>query len=190
MFISQSKLDNLRKLQAQTQKKLTKKGVLFAIYNIAEAVVELDNLMKNITVEKRKEIQKAAEPVALATYRSFVPVSKKEHYYYIKGQGLMYGIRPGNLRRSIKIISDEKNLEKSQTSLIGPLYQLQGRGARLDNEMTTDGFYAHMVYGNTRGWVKKVKNKAERAASMAVIKEMSQEAIRVAKEYPRKFWEI
>jgi hypothetical protein len=56
--------------------------------------------------------------------------------------------------------------------------------------MTTDGFYAHMVYGNTRGWVKKVKNKAERAASMAVIQKMSQEAIRVAKEYPRKFWEI
>jgi hypothetical protein len=47
-----------------------------------------------------------------------------------------------------------------------------------------------MVYGNTRGWVKKVRNKAERAASMAVIQKMSQEALRMAQQYPRKFWEL
>jgi hypothetical protein len=44
--------------------------------------------------------------------------------------------------------------------------------------------------GISEAELEKVKNKAERAASMAVIQKMSQEAIRVAKEYPRKFWEI
>ncbi len=33
----------------------------------------------------------------------------------------------------------------------------------------TNGFYAHMVYGNTKAWVKRVKNQAERASQMAVI---------------------
>ena len=189
MFIKQARLDNLRRLQAQTQKRVNKKGVLLGIYNLAEAVVELDNLMTNVTVSKRKEIAKSAEPIALAAYKNQVPISKKPHKYYVKGKGLVYNILPGNLRRSIKIISDVKNLKRGN-SLIGPLYQLQGRGSTLGSEGKTDGFYAHMVYGNTRGWVKKVKNKAERAASMAVIQKMSQEAIRVAKEYPRKFWEI
>jgi hypothetical protein len=189
MFIKQARLDNLRRLQAQTQKKVTKKGSLLAIYNLAEAVVELDDLMKKITIDKRKEIAKAAEPIALAAYKNQVPISKKPHKYYVKGKGLVYNILPGNLRRSIKIISDVKNLKRGN-SLIGPLYQLQGRGSTLGSEGKTDGFYAHMVYGNTRGWVKRVKNKAERASQMAVIQKMSQEALRVAKEYPRKFWEI
>ena len=189
MFIKQSKLDRLRRLQGDTQKKFTKKGQLLAIYNLAEAVVELDNLMTNVTVSKRKEIAKSAEPIALAAYKNQVPISKKPHKYYVKGEGLVYNIMPGNLRRSIKIISDVKNLKRGN-SLIGPLYQLQGRGSTLGSEGKTDGFYAHMVYGNTRGWVKKVRNKAERAASMAVIQKMSQEALRMAQQYPRKFWEI
>jgi hypothetical protein len=189
MFIKQARLENLRRLQAQTQKRVNKKGVLLAIYNLAEAVVELDNLMTSVTVSKRKEIAKAAEPIALAAYKNQVPISKKPHKYYVKGEGLVYNIMPGNLRRSIKIISDVKNLKRGN-SLIGPLYQLQGRGSTLGSEGKTDGFYAHMVYGNTRGWVKKVRNKAERAASMAVIQKMSQEALRMAQQHPRKFWEI
>jgi len=189
MFIKQARLDNLRRLQAQTQKKVTKKGSLLAIYNLAEAVVELDDLMKKITIDKRKEIAKAAEPIALAAYKNQVPISKKPHKYYVKGEGLVYNIMPGNLRRSIKIISDVKNLKKA-TSSIGPLYQPQGKGATLGSEGKTDGFYAHMIYGSTKAWVRKVKNKAERASQMAVIQKMSQEALRLAQQYPRKFWEI
>jgi hypothetical protein len=189
MFIKQARLDNLRRLQAQTQKRVNKKGVLLSIYNLAEAVVELDNLMTNVTVSKRKEIAKAAEPIALAAYKNQVPISKKPHKYYVKGEGLVYNIMPGNLRRSIKIISDVKNLKRA-TSSIGPLYQLQGKGATLGSEGKTDGFYAHMIYGSTKAWVRKVKNKAERASQMAVIQKMSQEALRMAKQYPRKFWEI
>ncbi len=47
-----------------------------------------------------------------------------------------------------------------------------------------------MVYGSTKAWVKKVKNQAERASQMAVISKMSSEAMLMAKQYPRKFWEI
>jgi hypothetical protein len=60
----------------------------------------------------------------------------------------------------------------------------------LGSEGKSDGFYAHMIYGSTKAWVRKVKNKAERASQMAVIQKMSQEALRMAQQYPRKFWEI
>ena len=185
MFISQAKLNRLKKLQGKTNKK----GQQLAISNFAESVIELDNIMQQITIKKRKEIAKAAEPIALEAYRNLVPKSKEAHKFYTSGKGMKYNIIPGNLRRSIKIISDEKNLLKS-TSAIGPLYKDAGKGATLNSDSKTDGFYAHMIYGNTRAWVLKVKNKAERASQMAVIQRMSQEALRVAKEYPRKFWEL
>ena len=189
MFIKQARLDNLRRLQAQTQKRVNKKGVLLSIYNLAEAVVELDDLMKKITIDKRKEIAKAAEPVALAAYRSIIPNSKKTHKYYVKGKGLIYKIIPGNLERSIKIISDVKNLKKA-TSSIGPLYQPQAKGSTLGSQFKTDGFYAHMIYGSAVAWRKKIVAKAQRSSEIAVIQKMSQEALKVAQQYPRKFWEI
>ena len=96
---------------------------------------------------------------------------------------------PGNLQRSIQIVSDVKNF-KYLTSAIGPLYKDAGKGATLNNDSKTDGFYAHMIYGSTKAWIKRVKNIAERSAQMAVISKMSSEAIVMAKQYPRKFWEI
>lgn len=189
MYIKLARIDRLRRLEAQSQRKVNKKGEVLGIYNLADAVVELDNLMRRITIEKRKEIAKAAEPIALDAYRNLVPKSKEAHKFFVGGKGMKYNIIPGNLRRSIKIISNEKNLLKS-TSAIGPLYKDAGKGATLNSDSKTDGFYAHMIYGSTRAWVLKVKNKAERSAQLAVIQTMSQEALRVAKEYPRKFWEL
>jgi hypothetical protein len=189
MYIKLARIDRLRRLEAQTQRKVNKKGEVLGIYNLADAVVELDNLMRRITIEKRKEIAKPAEPIAIAAYRSMIPKSKKPHKYFIKGKGLIYTIMPGNLQRSIKVISDVKNLKKA-TSAIGPLYKDAGKGATLNSDSKTDAFYAHMIYGSTRAWVLKVKNKAERSAQLAVIQRMSQEALRVAKEHPRKFWEL
>lgn len=185
MFISQAKLDRLRSIQHRTNKK----GQPIKMANFAQSVVELDNIMQQITFVKRKEIIKSAEPIALAAYKNLIPQSNKAHKFYIGGKGLKYNILPGNLKRSIKIISDEKNF-KNLNSAIGPLYKDAGKGATLSNDNKTDGFYAHMVYGNTRAWVQKVKNKAERASQSAVIQKMSTEAIRAAQQYPRKFWEI
>jgi hypothetical protein len=189
MYISQAKLDKLKRLQSETQKRVTKKGQILAIYNFAESVVELDNIMQQITITKRKEIAKAAEPIALSAYRNLVPRSNKLHKFYTGGKGLKYTILPGNLQRSIKIISDEKNL-KRVTSAIGPLYKDAGKGSTLGSDGKTDGFYAHMVYGNTKAWVRKVKNKAEKASQMAVFQKMSGEALKMAQQYPRKFWEL
>jgi len=185
MFISQAKLNRLRKLQGKT----TKKGKPLAISNFAESVVELDNIMQQITIVKRNEITKSAEPIALAAYKNNVPKSNNTHKFYVKGRGLKYNINPGNLQRSIQIVSDVKNF-KYLTSAIGPLYKDAGKGATLNSDSKTDGFYAHMIYGSTKAWVKKVKNVAERSAQMAVISKMSSEAIVMAKKYPRQFWEI
>ena len=70
------------------------------------------------------------------------------------------------------------------------MYKDAGKGATLGSDGKTDGFYAHMVYGNTKAWVRKVKNRAEKASQMAVIQKMSGEAIKMAQQYPRKFWEL
>jgi hypothetical protein len=149
----------------------------------------LITLCSKLLLLKEKKITKAAEPIALAAYRNLVPKSNKPHKFYVKGKGLRYNIMPGNLQRSIQIVSDVKNFKYS-TSAIGPLYKDAGKGVTLGSDSKSDGFYAHMVYGNTKAWVKKVKNKAERASQMAVINKMSSEAMLMAKQYPRKFWEI
>jgi hypothetical protein len=47
-----------------------------------------------------------------------------------------------------------------------------------------------MIFGSTKAWISKVRNKAQRASQMAVINKMSSEALKMAKEYPRKFWEL
>jgi hypothetical protein len=185
MFISQAKLNKLRKLQGKT----TKRGKPLAISNFAESVVELDNIMQQITIVKRNEITKAAEPIALAAYKNHVELSVEPHKFYVKGKGVKYNIMPGNLRRSIQIVSDVKNF-KYLTSAIGPLYKDAGKGVTLGSDSKSDGFYAHMIYGSTKAWVKRVKNIAERSAQIAVISKMSSEAMLIAKQYPRKFWEI
>jgi len=185
MFISQAKLNRLKRLEGKTNKK----GQPLAISNFASSVIELDNIMQQITIKKRNEITKAAEPIALAAYKNHVEVSVKPHKFYIKGKGLKYNIMPGNLRRSIQIVSDVKNF-KYLTSAIGPLYKDAGKGVTLGSDSKSDGFYAHMIYGSTKAWVKRVKNIAERSAQMAVISKMSSEAMLMAKQYPRKFWEI
>lgn len=186
MIISASKIDKLRRLQKETQKKTNKKGEILGVYNLAEAVVELDSIMLNITQSKRKQISDAAAPIAVAAYKNMVPKSSKSHKFYQKG--LKYIIEPGNLQRSVQLISDVKNW-KGATS-IGPLYKNQGKNITLNSESKSDGFYAHMIFGSTKAWISKVRNKAEKASQMAAIGKMTSEALKVAKEYPRKFWEL
>jgi hypothetical protein len=47
-----------------------------------------------------------------------------------------------------------------------------------------------MIYGSAVAWRKKIVAKAQRSSEIAVIQKMSQEALKVAQQYPRKFWEI
>jgi hypothetical protein len=45
--------------------------------------------------------------------------------------------------------------------------------------------------GSTKAWVKRVKNIAERVKhKWQLLSKMSSEAMLMAKQYPRKFWEI
>tara|TARA_R110000822_G_scaffold146433_1_gene285532 strand:- start:635 stop:1216 length:582 start_codon:yes stop_codon:yes gene_type:complete len=193
MIISGSKIEKLRRLQKESQKKTNKKGEILGIYNFAEAVVELDAIMGKITKDERKRVTEAARPLVLASYRNFVPTSNKSHNFYSRGMdrfsGPKYYIKPGNLKRSIQDISTFKRWRTLFTS-IGPLYGDAGVGVTLNNESKTDGFYAHMIYGSTKAWISNVRNKAERATKITAINKMSEEALKVAKEYPRKFWEL
>ena len=82
MSISRSKLNRLRAIENETQKKTTKGGKLFKMYNFAKSVTELDDMLNKVTKEKRKEISDAAAPIALKVYKSFVPRSNKPHKFY------------------------------------------------------------------------------------------------------------
>jgi hypothetical protein len=64
-----------------------------------------------------------------------VPKSSKKHKFFQKG--LKYNIEPGNLQRSVQLISDVKNWKI--TTAIGPLYKNQGKGVTLNSESKTDG---------------------------------------------------
>jgi hypothetical protein len=50
MFISQAKLNRLKRLEGKTNKK----GQPLAISNFASSVIELDNIMQQITIKKKK----------------------------------------------------------------------------------------------------------------------------------------
>jgi hypothetical protein len=193
MSISRSKLNRLRALENETQKKTTKAGKLFKMYNFAKSVTELDDMINKVTKEKRKEISDAAAPIALKVYKSFVPRSNKPHKFYSRGMdrgsGPKYNIEPGNLRRSIQNISDKKSWKALLTS-VGPLYKDAGIDVKLSSEDKTDGFYAHMVFGSTKAWISKVRNKAEKGSQNAVINKMSSMALKYMKEFPRQFWEL
>ena len=52
MSISRSKLNRLRALENETQKKTTKAGKLFKMYNFAKSVTELDDMLNKVTKEK------------------------------------------------------------------------------------------------------------------------------------------
>ena len=192
-YITQSQISRLRRASGSGRRV---RG-LFA-NGLAETVIELNDILGNITVTKRMDVINAAMPAALNIYKSNVEVSLKEHTVstFAKGVGKSGGIgkyrylvKPGNLRRSIKDLSKLLQKYKWTNGAIGPHYNPQPIGSVLNSEDKYDGFYAHMIYGSAKAWRQRVVLIVKNASQSVVYPLMIAEAKELVKMYPKKFWE-
>ena len=195
-YLTNRQINNIKKAQGKpTRNRLVMAGMV-------DAIVELEGLLKQVTIEQRMEIIDAAVPIAHDIYRNIVPKSTKTHYFtsYSKTNKLgigrddrryIYEITPGNLQRSVQILSKVLKKYKWKTGAIGPHYvKDQGKGKLLNSETAYNGFYAHMVLGSAKAWRTKIVNKAKRLSEIPVFKKMSDEGKKVMTKAVRKFWQI
>jgi len=192
-YITQSQITRLKNASGTGAKR---RGI-FAD-GLAETVIELNDILSKITIDKRIDVINAGLPSAINVYRSFIPESKKEHKIstFAKGVGksggndkFRYIVKPGNLKRSIKGLSDLLKKYKWKTGAVGPHYLPQPIGSTLNSEQKYDGFYAHMVYGSAKAWRQKIVLKAKNMSASIVYPKMAAEAKEIVKMYPKKFWE-
>lgn len=193
-YITQKQIANLKRASGTG----VKKRGLYA-NGLAETVIELNDILSQITVDKRIDVINAGMPAAINVYRSLIPESKKTHKISTfakgasdnkaRGADYKYMVKPGNLKRSIKGLSDLLKKYKWKTGAIGPHYKAQPDGSLLNSEEKYDGFYAHMVYGSAKAWRTKIVLKAKNMSSSVVYPKMVAEAKEIVKVYPKKFWE-
>ena len=192
-YITQKQIANLKRASGTGAKR---RG-LFA-NGLAETVIELDSILSKITVEKRMDVINAGMPAALSVYKSLIPMSKKDHKVSAFAKGVVksgskkeykYTVKPGNLKRSIKSLSELLTKYKWKTGAIGPHYKVQPDGSFLNSDEKYDGFYAHMIYGSAKAWRTKIVIKAKNMSASIVYPKMIAEAKEVVKMYPKKFWE-
>ncbi len=65
--------------------------------------------------------------------------------------GTHYDVQPGNLRKSIIDLSKNLVSYKRAVGAIGPLYKRNTMNRGINSSEGTNGFYAHMVYGEPVG---------------------------------------
>jgi len=192
-YITQSQISRLKRASGIGAKT---RGI-FA-NGLAETVIELNDILSKITIDKRMDVINAGMPAAINVYKSLIPISKKEHKIstFAKGVGksggnadYRYIVKPGNLQRSIKGLSQLLKKYKWNSGAIGPHYLAQPIGSTLNSEQKYDGFYAHMVYGSAKAWRQKIVLKAKNMSASVVYPKMVAEAKEVVKMYPKKFWE-
>ena len=199
-YLSQKQISHLRDLQ-KTNYKGKRSSSALVVTGLADAVLEMEKIMRVVSLEQRHEIINSATPIALQVYKSLVPVSKKTHYFSSWGEkqnklGIgryereyHYKIEPGNLKRSIQILSDILKKYKWKLGAVGPHYiKDMGEGTLLNSGDKYNGFYAHMVYGSAKAWRQKIVLKARYLAQIPVFKAMSQEARAQINGMPKNWW--
>lgn len=141
--------------------------------------------------DRKKILRRAGRPLRKSA-RSKIRDSKRWHKRYNtpkiskgkrapQGEGRVAAVYwPGNLRRSISILE----FRRSQSIFIGP--KIGGKAGVKSYGKTgqpTDGYYANMVFGSTRGWVNRVVNPTvgdSGSAALAIVKEQAIKAIKEA----------
>lgn len=166
-----------------------------------------DILGKVSSLAQRREIAQSAAGIVINSARQTAKSlfqNQQTHYVYNthklirrlkapKGQGVKIATyAPGNLMRSIIDIAERRTRLKKQTYkvIIGPYYR--GRGplggkarAIFNSESKIDGYYAHMVFGNSRAFQQKVMIPALIKVSAQVLAKMRDKASEVLKEETR-----
>jgi hypothetical protein len=195
-YLTNRQINNLKIAQGKPMKNK------IALFGLTDSIIQLEQILKAVTIDERMEIVNSAVPIAHDIYRNIVPKSTKTHYFtsYSKNNKLgigrddrkyIYEITPGNLQRSVQILSKVLKKYKWKTGAIGPHYvKDQGKGKLLNSETSYNGFYAHMVLGSAKAWRTKIVMKAKRLSEIPVFKKMSDEGKKVMTKAVRKFWQI
>jgi len=211
LYLSEKQISHLRDLQKSNYKgKRSGNASALIVAGLADSVIEMEKIMRVLTLEKRNEIIDSATPIALDVYRRLVPVSKKIHYFSSLGEeknklGIgrtysfgriklvrtyAYKITPGNLKRSIQVLSDILKKYKWKVGAIGPHYiKDRGEGVSLDSDQRYNGFYAHMVFGSAKAWRKRIVLKARDLAQIQVYKKMGDEARSQINSMSKTWWQ-
>ena len=125
--------------------------------------------------DRRTIMRKAAQKVAVAARRNpGFRDSEKPHYRYNNGQRITYN--PGNLRRSLRVLS----LGKTNDAFIGPQFATRRAAEYGKVGQPVDGYYAAMLFGSSLAFIRKVLAPAlrnGRNAALAVLRKESAKAI-------------
>lgn len=195
-YLTNRMINNLKKAQGKPMKNK------IALFGLTDSIIQLEQILKAVTKDERMEIVNSAIPIAHEIYRNIVPKSTKTHYFtsYSKTNKLgigsgnrryLYEITPGNMQRSVKVLSDILKKYKWKTGAVGPHYvKDQGKGKLLNSEQAYNGFYAHMIFGSAKAWRTKIVMKAKRQAEIPVFKKMIHTAKDVMTRVNQTIWRI
>jgi hypothetical protein len=202
-YLSIKQINHLKDLQKQNYKgKRSYQGISLVTTGLADSVIELAEIMEKISVKDRGKVIDAATPIALQVYKSIVPVSKKEHKVrsnpwksskmqgWEKTDGAIGVIQPGNLKRSIIVLSDELKSYKRRVGAIGPLYKRILMSGKVNSMNAANGWYAHMVYGSAKAWRSRIVNKARTLSRDRVLTAMAKEGIHIIQNYQKNWWRV
>ena len=117
LYLSQSQISRLKQLQESNSTRKKYAGISLTTVGLADSVIELADIMKKVSVDNRMKIINTSTHIALDVYKSLVPMSNKVHYFTSGKKNKIGGnkklkITPGNLKRSIKVLSDIKKTYK------------------------------------------------------------------------------
>lgn len=120
-----------------------------AVSGMNTITVNLDKLRKEFGDKPIKKIQEEAGKLIVQSAKAKVPVSTKPHKRYNTKGKVVATYYPGNLKRSIGIVSFKE--KKGKITFVGPrLYKKDSYGDFKGNKI--DGWYGHfMEYGTAQG---------------------------------------
>ena len=101
--------------------------------------------------------------VRQAAAKAPTPKSTEKHYYYSKGKKIE--IKPGNLRRSMKVFKGREG-----DVYVGPRVLRQLPGSTIgQTARTSSGYYAAMIYGSASAFRRTIMEAAAQSAAGAAF---------------------
>jgi hypothetical protein len=164
---------NSAKAQAKKQKNVS----VGINKQVDDVMRNLEKVLIDYSEKDRKKItRKAAQKIATAARAApGFKDSKRPHYRIARGDNKIT-YNPGNLRKSLKVIS----LRKSNDAFVGPQFAKKASREYGGAGQPVDGYYAAMLYGSGAAFISRVLVPALKrggpAAQKVLIKE-SEKAI-------------
>jgi len=106
--------------------------------DIEKVTKTLNKLIKKFDEKEIKKLLRPAAEILAKAAQANVNSSEKVHYKYTEG-GQKTEYRPGNLKKSIKVLA----LRKTNSLFVGPALNKRSGGGVFGKGKRVDGWYAH-----------------------------------------------